>query len=61
MILYQSKDLEKNWITKGNSRDVICPQKIERQQRTPVIVRWYKKQDKKKGKTRSSEYSSTNI
>ena len=27
---------------------LLCPQKIERQQKTPVIDRWYKKQDKKR-------------
>ena len=27
---------------------LLCSQKIERQQRTPVTDRWYKKQDKKR-------------
>ena len=47
MILCQSKDLKKNWITQWHLAYVICPQKIERQQRIPVIDRWCKKQDKK--------------
>ena len=34
----------------------ICSQMNERQLRTPVIDRWYKKEDKKR--TRSSEYPS---
>ena len=37
MILFQSKDLENTELPEGHSIDVICPQKIERQQRTPVI------------------------
>ena len=62
MVLCQLKDLDKETElhTLGHSRDVICPLKVERQQRTTVIDRWYKNKIKTQ-KTRSSEYLSTKI
>ena len=54
------KRLRKKTELPKDTQEVICPLMIERQEKTPVIDRWYKKQDKK-GKTRSSKYSSTKI